>query len=206
MSRGLVPILAIAVLLLINSTANCADLPNPNLTPGELMKTVVTEKAAECLSDLMGENVQVGDPITLDMIVTHGYTKCVRDVSQKLKLQVYRAYGMSGPGEGYCSGPRKCEVDHLCSLEIGGANTLANLWPQPYADNPRKLDPDDPWKADVKDQLENYLHNEIVAGRLTPEEACSLIAKDWISLYRTKIGDPMTSYQRTIYPTSRNQQ
>jgi hypothetical protein len=39
-------------------------------------------------------------------------------------------------------------VDHLVSLEIGGANTVQNLWPQSYDTTP--------WNAHVKDKLENF--------------------------------------------------
>ena len=36
------------------------------------------------------------------------------------------------------------------SLELGGANTSDNLWPQPY---------DGEWNAHDKDRLENKLHH-----------------------------------------------
>jgi 5-methylcytosine-specific restriction endonuclease McrA len=42
-----------------------------------------------------------------------------------------------------------CEVDHLISRELGGADATDNLWPQPYTQHPG---------AHEKDRLENQLH------------------------------------------------
>src|SRR6267142_2457244 len=67
-----------------------------------------------------------GDTLTTDTaIFCHRATSTVRDVSVALKRQVFQEYGVGAhPAGSY-------EVDHLISLELGGANTLANLWPQP---------------------------------------------------------------------------
>lgn len=56
-----------------------------------------------------------------------------------------------------CGGPHGCEVDHLISLELGGANAIENLWPQPF---------DGKWNAHVKDRLELRLHKEHHAPNL----------------------------------------
>ena len=54
--------------------------------------------------------------------------------------------------------PREYEVDHLISLELGGSNSIRNLWPQSYLTQP--------WNAHVKDRLENNLHAMVVSGQL----------------------------------------
>jgi hypothetical protein len=49
-------------------------------------------------------------------------TKPFRKTTQKMKDDVYAAYGVKR-GEGYCAGKGSghgCEVDHLISLELGG--------------------------------------------------------------------------------------
>lgn len=82
------------------------DLPDPRLTPGDVL-TTDTRK-----------------------ICVPGYTKTVRNVPQALKEQVYKEYGITvrKPGE--------YEVDHLISLELGGSNSTRNLWPQSYVTKP----------------------------------------------------------------------
>ena len=66
------------------------------------------------------------------------------------------------------------EEDHLISLEIGGNPTdPKNLWPEPYAKP----------GAHEKDQVENFLHSEICAGKITLQQAQISIVKDWYSIY-----------------------
>lgn len=106
-------------------------------------------------------------------------TSKVRNVPYSEKIQVYAEYGLPKNHTGYCSGPEGCEVDHLVSLELGGSNDIKNLWPEPY---------DGPWNAHVKDRIENELHRQVCAGQLTPEQAQTMIAKDWIGAYRRIFG------------------
>lgn len=76
-------------------------LPNPALTPGDIM---TTDTATVC---------------------TAGYAASVRDVPYNEYRAVYREYGIVGYQ------PGKFELDHLVPLELGGSNEIANLWPQP---------------------------------------------------------------------------
>src|SRR5271157_786565 len=52
-------------------------------------------------------------------------TGTIRHVTLGMKKQVFALYGIKKNFGSY-------EVDHLISLEIGGANDVRNLWPQPY--------------------------------------------------------------------------
>src|SRR5438128_10566916 len=70
-------------------------------------------------------------------------TKDERNVPESEKKAVYSSYRIE-KCKAHCSGKAGCEVDHLISLELGGANTTANLWPQPY---------DGVWNAIDKDRL-----------------------------------------------------
>ena len=74
-------------------------------------------------------------------VCVRGYSASVRDVPQSEKAAVYARYGVADV-------PYKHEVDHLVSLEIGGSNAIANLWPEPYAGR---------WGARTKDVLEDRL-------------------------------------------------
>lgn len=94
------------------------------------------------------------------------HTGAVRHVSATLKRSVCAAYGLPS-----CKGT---EVDHLVSLELGGSNDAANLWPQPYSPAPG---------AREKDVLEDFLHRAVCSGDMTLEAAQQGIAKDWYALY-----------------------
>ena len=104
-----------------------------------------------------------------------GYTKKVRHTSSQLKHRIYVEYGIDRRGGHY-------EIDHLIPLELGGADIAENLWPESFDT--------EPWNAHVKDQLENFLHAEVCAGRIPIEQAQREIAEDWIAAYRRYLGEP----------------
>jgi hypothetical protein len=108
--------------------------------------------------------------VTAADICTPGYSKKVRNVPIEVKRQVYASYGIltHQPGE--------YEVDHLISLELGGSNSIRNLWPQSYRTFP--------WNARVKDALENELHRRVCAGTIDLGKAQRIIAQNWVMGYR----------------------
>ncbi len=59
------------------------------------------------------------------MVCQPGYSRSVRHTSGKVKASIYREYGLDRTLSHF-------EVDHLISLELGGADVAANLWPQSY--------------------------------------------------------------------------
>jgi hypothetical protein len=151
---------AIAAALLIAAPVFAADLPDPDLTPGATR-----------------------DGVTAADLCPVAHTAKVRNVTAALKRQVYERYGLAGNHTGYCAaGPEGCEVDHLVSLELGGANDIENLWPQSYDGSP--------WNAHVKDRLENTLHKLVCAGTITLDEAQTEIRGDWTAAYRKYLGEP----------------
>ena len=103
-------------------------------------------------------------------VCTSGYSKLVRNVPSAVKQQVYASYGITRREKG------EFEVDHLISLELGGSNSVKNLWPESYLTRP--------WNAKVKDQLENELHAEICSGKIDMKTAQQEIATDWIAAYK----------------------
>ena len=103
-------------------------------------------------------------------VCTPGYSKRVRHVTAETKRAVYAEYGVT------VHAPGDYEVDHLISLEIGGSNSIKNLWPESYLT--------EPWNARVKDKLENRLHRLVCAGTISLKEAQDAIAKDWIAAYK----------------------
>ena len=155
------------------------SLPDSGKTPGVALE-MVPANSAGCLTNLLGDTVRSGDPVTLPMICTPGYTKCIRAVPTSVKRSVYTSYGLEGNHTGYCDSTQGCEVDHLISLEIGGSNNQKNLWPQPYQG--------ETMNAHVKDQLENWLHNEVCAGRMPLKQAQDEISSNWITSYNNHLG------------------
>ena len=126
--------------------SNSPIMPDPNLTPGATL------------------------PVATGDICVPGYSKKVRNVPADVKKQIYAEYGITThqPGE--------YEIDHLISLELGGSNSVKNLWPQSYVTQP--------WNAHVKDKLENELHAEVCAGKIDLPTAQHEISTDWIASYK----------------------
>jgi hypothetical protein len=112
--------------------------------------------------------------VTVQDICTPGYAKKVRNVPQAEKEQVYREYGITAHP------PHAFEVDHLIPLELGGSNSIKNLWPESYLTSP--------WNARVKDRLEARLHARVCAGTLDLKTAQQAIATDWVEAYKRYVG------------------
>jgi hypothetical protein len=65
--------------------------------------------------------------LTKAVICSPSYrTSSVRNVPQTEKYEVEREYGMASRLYG-----RSIEIDHIISLELGGSNAIANLFPEP---------------------------------------------------------------------------
>ncbi len=114
------------------------QLPDPACTPGSVI-------------------VQA----TLGRICVPGYTKTVRNVPGSLKRAVYAEYGIARHRA------RQYEVDHLVPLELGGSNSIANLWPETA-----------PGYGE-KDRVENELHVAACARAIGLRQAQIGIARDW---------------------------
>ena len=106
---------------------------------------------------------------TSGQICVRGYSKGVRAVTVKTKRAVYAEYGLAYPQK---SGAY--EADHFIPLELGGSNDLANLFPEAASPTPGFHE---------KDLVENYLHNEVCAGRLPLSNAQQAIVDDWLKVY-----------------------
>jgi hypothetical protein len=107
-------------------------------------------------------------------VCTSGYASSVRDVPDSEKEAVYARYGIPHI-------PYQHEVDHLISLELGGSNSITNLWPEPYAGR---------WGARTKDGLENRLHDLVCSGTIQLAYAQRIEARNWVAAYRRYVGSP----------------
>lgn len=123
----------------------------------------------------------VARPLTKDVICATKWGKDARAVTEAMKDQVFAAYGVAAAARHLPDGKPAYEIDHLISRELGGADDVKNLWPQPYTG---------PWNAHMKDRVENRLHVEVCAGRLELAQAQHQIATDWRQPYRQYFGEP----------------
>jgi hypothetical protein len=120
-------------------------LPDPACTPGAVMTT------------------------DMNVVCQHS-TRERRRVSPEVHRQAFSEYGTSYPQ------PRGAyEVDHLIPLELGGDNTIANLWPESAEPAPG---------FHQKDEVENFLHRQVCSGTMSLTEAQRQIATDWIVVWR----------------------
>lgn len=97
-----------------------------------------------------------------------GYSRRVRNVSSSTKRAAYAEYGIASHT------PGRYEVDHLVSLELGGSNSIANLWPEAAQPTPGFHE---------KDQVENYLHEQVCNGTISLQQAQHEIGTDWLTVY-----------------------
>ena len=146
---------------LLCATARDLTLPDHAVTPGATVK------------------------ITLRKLCSTKWGRDERKVTAAMKRQAFANYGLIGNADEACTpdkSGRRCEVDHLISRELGGADSVKNLWPQPYGSQP--------WNAVRKDRVENRLHKEACAGRISLRKAQQEIAQDYRIPYRRYFGDP----------------
>jgi len=88
-------------------------------------------------------------------------TGCVRNCSttQRDRSATYRRYGIQHP-KGNSGRNQICELDHLVPLELGGADTVENIWPEcgPSGGTLRNR------YFKQKDLVENYLTQRVKDG------------------------------------------
>ena len=147
--------LAFLCTLLLAGLAYAADIPDLAKTPGA-----------------------VRPGLTKTRICSIKWGMDERHVTEAMKRQVFAAYGYTGNDDPRCvpAGKRRCEIDHLVSRELGGADEVSNLWPQAYGTRP--------WNAVLKDKLENRLHKEMCAGHISMKQARDMITNDWRVAYK----------------------
>lgn len=148
------------ILLVAAVVAHTAFLPDARLTPGK-----------------------TSDITTAQLCDKSFHTETVRNVTAAMKRKVYQSYNLI-PNKAPCP----CEVDHLIPLELGGANDLTNLWPQP-----RTTDKFNAW---VKDVLENKTHKLVCTGKMTLQDAQHAMSSDWVELYNHVMSKSEKLYAR----------
>lgn len=72
------------------------------------------------------------------------------------------------------------KIDHLIPLELGGADTIDNLWPQRLRARP--------YGPDRKELLTEVFLQRIAKRQMTLEEAQEQIRRDWIDAFIDHVG------------------
>ncbi len=158
--------LVVAALLLLGcSTTVTTSTGAAHL--GQRTKTAGCQASA-ALADLGCTPGAIVPDATKDTICQPGYARNVRDVPEAVKNDVYAEYDIR------THAPGQYEVDHLVSLELGGSNDIANLWPEPASPRPGFHE---------KDQVENYLHDQVCSGAISLPQAQEQIATNWLDVY-----------------------
>ncbi len=171
---GTIHLLAFGFLLALALLTACevtdSPIPPPSSAPAIGQRT----KTSGCVSvnglpDSACTPGAIFTNATAEQICTPGYSKNVRNVPDSVKEQVYAEYGIKSRA------PGQYEVDHLISLELGGSNDIANLWPEPAEPRPGFHE---------KDKVENYMHDQVCSGAVALQQAQVEIATNWLAIYQ----------------------
>lgn len=168
--KGVTTLLSLVIVSITQFVLSSSDsvrpwyLPDPKLSPGV-----------------------VDTNVTAEMLRHPKFIKASRNVPESEKKEVFRRYGMDNK-----TPPCPCEIDHIISLELGGSNSISNLFPQPYIGL---------WNARLKDRLENYLHRQVLSGKMTLPEAQFAISHDWTNAYLKAGFVPTSKEQRKFAET-----
>jgi len=135
-------------------TKNGFPMPDPSCTPGAYNPTVT-------VAVLSNANFR---------------TCCVRDKveSEEAKKVAYSWYGLQDPANNTGS-TQTCELDHLVPLEMGGADSMDNIWPQCGPGNAVLKNR----YFKQKDQVEMYLAEQVKSGAMDQSTAQHAIARDY---------------------------
>lgn len=162
----IIKLMTLTMAMVITSPAAFAATfhPGPSVALGARTKTTRC-KVVQGLPDRRCSPGARFKNATKNMICTSGYTAVVRNVPESVKDKVFAEYGVK-----HHSG-KTFEVDHIVPLELGGSNSILNLFPEP-APGFRK-----------KDRLENRAHNLVCDGKLALRSTQKAMARNWRTLY-----------------------
>jgi hypothetical protein len=135
-------------------TRNGFPTPDPSCTPGAFNPTIT-------VAVLKNANFR---------------TCCIRDKveSETAKKVAYGWYGLTAP-KNNTGESQTCELDHLVPLELGGGDSMDNIWPQC---GPSTASLNDRYFKQ-KDLVETYLADQVKAGVMNLSTAQHAIARDY---------------------------
>jgi hypothetical protein len=138
----------------------------------------VTLFLAIALSSLFGANAGPHETLIPNAKLTPGRVavseKDRHGVTAAMEQKVFRRYHLPWA--------RRAEfkIDHLIPLELGGADTIDNLWPQKITARP--------YGSDRKELLTEVLLQKVRDGKMTLAQAQEEIRRDWIDAFIDHVG------------------
>jgi len=153
------------LLLILGGTAGGVTVVHSVPGPAPLPSSPPPAAEAVALPDL---TYTTGGVLTINVntVCQPGYTKTVRvglTIAERDQVDAHYHWTYQ---------PGAQELDHLIPLELGGANGIQNIWPEPLAE------------ARIKDRLENALHAKVCAHQLDLLTAQSCIRDDWYTCWQ----------------------
>ena len=97
-----------------------------------------------------------------------------KGVTQEMERHLFRIYQIPWRRR------EEFKIDHLIPIELGGADTIDNLWPQSLSVKP--------YNARRKEYLTKQLLSLIAAGQMTLDQAQDEIRRDRISCFVDRVG------------------
>jgi hypothetical protein len=149
MAIGLIGAATMAATIALTADNGPIGLPSSFLTPGDAKK------------------------VSKEQICAPGYVASLKPTKNSTKEEAFSRYGLR-------DGQSKTDVlDHLIPVELGGTESVENLWPEPAKGE---------WNATQKDALEQKLLAMVCDGSLTVKQAQSAIKKNWVQAYQQYVG------------------
>lgn len=149
--------------------ATVHTLPIQSITPGEA-------------------DPRLTSAVLLDPKFRTGPYRPSTSVTNKIKVKTFALYGIAATP----ANMKAYELDHLISIELGGASTIKNLWPEPWDVNVGGFD----LGAHTKDKAENAVRRAFVARKITLAEAQRLISVDWTVAYKKYVAPSLPKFGR----------
>lgn len=143
------------------------------LAPGQCKARTIDAAAGLFLPDAFCTPGSVDPAVTEEnigsTICKSGYTATVRapvSDTDKVKAMSLSQYGQT-------KNP-STELDHLISLQLGGTNSVSNLWPEPNRAGA-------PGTTNPKDAVETQLNKAVCSHKVTLAAAQKAIATNWVT-------------------------
>ena len=178
--RRVIFLVALAAVFCLPAAGGLAGSSKPKKDPGPPVLIAARTQTSGCtLSPMPDRQCSPGayaTKLTQTLVCSSAFrTGDYRDVPQSVKSAVEVEYGMTPKLYG-----KTLEIDHIISLELGGSNDIANLYPEQRDVAPGYI---------VKDALENRLHDVVCTDHtMTLRAAQKAIAKNWQTLFKKVYG------------------
>lgn len=107
--------------------------------------------------------------ISINEVCQSNLNQFENDIPTTTADKVYKSYGLSNKDRS------EYKIDYLITPELGGTSDIDNLWPEPITGQ---------FTYAQKDEVENFLHNQVCQGKIKLRQAQYAIASNWLEIYK----------------------